>query len=218
MKTVTNIISFAGLAVCVAAALGAPPALAKLVTYNVNMNFDPTIIDGPPGVGTVTGTVTIDTGTPAVTAVDLVEKTNNGHNVIGGAFGSPSYSSFTFDQTAPFTIIFFGSPSVFPTATATVNKSYISLFFRTNCCNLDGLPIGPSIQFDFPYPGGGSVVPGNFDSVTSETRYLFGTVTPAISSGVPEPATWALMLLGFAGLRMASYRHGKAGRALLMQG
>ena len=55
-------------------------------------------------------------------------------------------------------------------------------------------------------------------NATSETRYLFGTVTPAISSGVPEPATWVLMLLGFAGLGMASYRHGKAGRALLMQG
>ena len=31
-------------------------------------------------------------------------------------------------------------------------------------------------------------------------------VTPVIPSGVPEPSTWAMMLLGFAGLGYASFR------------
>jgi hypothetical protein len=203
-------------AVATAAALTflAQPALAKLIAYNVNLNFDPKAIDGGPGVGTVTGTVTIDTATTAVTAVDLVEKTNDGLAAIGGGFGSQAYDTFTFNQTSPFTIVFFGSPLVYETATASTGQNnyefggqpFIRLFFQTDCCNFDGTPIGPSITFDFPYPGGGSVQPGNFDSITSETKYLFGTVTPVTAPGAPEPATWAMMGLGFAGLGFAGYR------------
>jgi hypothetical protein len=70
---------------------------------------------------------------------------------------------------------------------------------------LDGIEIGPGFQFDFPTLGG-SVQPGNFDSVTSESRFLFGTVTPAIASSVPEPSTWAMMILGFAGVGVIAYR------------
>ena len=32
---------------------------------------------------------------------------------------------------------------------------------------------------------------------------------------VPEPTTWAMMLLGFAGLGLAGYRHANAGGATL---
>jgi PEP-CTERM motif len=32
---------------------------------------------------------------------------------------------------------------------------------------------------------------------------------------VPEPSTWAMMLLGFAGLALAGYRRAKAGHAPL---
>jgi len=42
-----------------------------------------------------------------------------------------------------------------------------------------------------------------------ENHGLFGSVTV-----VPEPSTWAMMMLGFAGLGLAGYRHGaKAGQA-----
>ena len=113
----------------VVAALGsAGSASAELLTYNVNMNFDPTTQEGGPGVGTITGTFTIDTsipiaGTPGATttqptdvvAVDLVESTNDGLPYIGGAFGSPTYTSFAFNEYQPVTHIFFGSPIVFQT-------------------------------------------------------------------------------------------------------
>ena len=74
---------------------------------------------------------------------------------------------------------------------------------QSDCCLLDGIEVGPGLQFDFPYPGGGAVTPGNFASITSETRYLYGSVTPSVA---PEPSTWAMMLLGFAGLGFAGYR------------
>ncbi len=41
------------------------------------------------------------------------------------------------------------------------------------------------------------------------------TLTFGTESGVPEPATWAMMLLGFAGLGLAGYRRAKSGRTFL---
>ncbi len=37
-----------------------------------------------------------------------------------------------------------------------------------------------------------------------------GSVTVNVSAGVPEPSTWAMMLLGFAGLGFAGYRSRKS--------
>jgi hypothetical protein len=34
-----------------------------------------------------------------------------------------------------------------------------------------------------------------------------------VASGVPEPSTWAMILLGFAGLGFAGYRNSTNGRA-----
>jgi hypothetical protein len=61
------------------------------------------------------------------------------------------------------------------------------------------------------------------DSITSSTPFTFsnGVLTFAstggtepfetftVSSGVPEPATWAMMLVGFAGLGVAAHRRGR---------
>jgi hypothetical protein len=36
----------------------------------------------------------------------------------------------------------------------------------------------------------------------------------SLGSGVPEPSTWAMMALGFAGLGYAAFRRNSKGRAL----
>jgi hypothetical protein len=41
-------------------------------------------------------------------------------------------------------------------------------------------------------------------------------VTEIASSSTPEPSTWALMLVGFAGLGFVAYRRAKKGRASLV--
>jgi uncharacterized protein (TIGR03118 family) len=47
-----------------------------------------------------------------------------------------------------------------------------------------------------------------------ESHGLFGSLSPAEFTAVPEPSTWAMMLLGFAGLGFAGFRHArKAGSA-----
>jgi hypothetical protein len=53
----------AGLVVLRVLAVSPIVASASTVVYDVNLNFDPTTQEGGPGVGTVTGTFTIDTAT-----------------------------------------------------------------------------------------------------------------------------------------------------------
>ncbi len=177
----------------------AGPAAAALVTYDVDLNFDPTTTEGGSGVGTVTGAFTIDTSTNAITAIDLTEKTNT-TDTIGGAFGSITDTSFTFTDLA-LTTAHSGQQ-----ADAFGGLPFIFVSTQSGCCEIDGVQVGPFVQFDFPSQGG-AVHPGNFDSVTSENRFLYGDVTPAPDvSAAPEPATWAMMLAGFAGLGFVGYR------------
>jgi hypothetical protein len=181
-----------GLALCALLSF-AGSAAASLVTYNVDLNFDPTTTEGGPGVGTVIGDFTIDTSTNAITAIDITEKTNT-TDTIGSCCGFPPVTSVTFTALSLSSIDFSSKPSDPLVRT------------QSDCCLIDGFEGGPGIQFDVPYPGGGAVTPGNFDSITSDTRYLYGTVTPAGASPAPEPATWAMMLAGFAGLGFVGYR------------
>jgi hypothetical protein len=46
---------------------------------------------------------------------------------------------------------------------------------------------------------------GSFDNQTNVTNFNFAVFTAA--SAVPEPSTWAMMILGFCGLGFMAYRH-----------
>jgi hypothetical protein len=48
-----------------------------------------------------------------------------------------------------------------------------------------------------------------FDGKVGGTEYYVAFGTVGLSSAVPEPSTWAMMLIGFAGLGFASYRRAK---------
>jgi PEP-CTERM motif len=75
-----------------------------------------------------------------------------------------------------------------------------------------------------PYPGVGSIT-GNYElfveSIGPEgvgvynytATYSTDSVSLVTNAAVPEPSTWALILLGLAGLGFESYRHGR--RAIL---
>jgi hypothetical protein len=157
-----------------------------------------------PGVGTVTGSVTIDTASnTAVTAFNITESTNDGLSNIGGAYGSPYYSNVTFNQVSSFDKVTFPS-----------SPSSITLSFQTDAPILDGQPIGPTITIVFPYTEGGSVETGTFGSGTSEGKFLYGTVEPAAVASVPEPSTWAMMILGFASVGFMAYRRRSHSQAL----
>ena len=64
---------------------------------------------------------------------------------------------------------------------------------------------------------GGTVIdlgPGEAASINDAGQVAgYSEVAPPVT--VPESSTWAMMLLGFAGLTMASYRRTKSSRAAL---
>jgi hypothetical protein len=179
-----NIARIAAAACCaVGLAITAVPAGAAIVTYDVDMNFDPTTIDGNPGDATITGTVSVDSNS-SITNINLNEATNSSAS-FGGAFGSPTFQTLNYNN----------STSIYSVNEDQANDEFGGnpfLFVRvqSNCCLLDGIQVGPGFQFDFPVAGG-AVQPGNFDSITYESNYLYGNVTVAVT---PLPA--ALPLFG----------------------
>ncbi len=180
-------------------------ARADIITYNVDLHFDPTTIDASlqaNRVGTITGTITIDTsiqptkGTDPgnVVAINLTEKSNDGIFLSGF---NTNLVSQTFTDIEPYSFIFFGQPDSQDQVDSQIvgNPSVPYEFIQVFSPPLfDGILVGPSFQFDFPFPFGGQVLPGNFDSITGTYSYLYGTVEPL--SSVPEPSSFALLGLG----------------------
>ena len=72
-------------------------------------------------------------------------------------------------------------------------------FFRDSVLDL-GSSLGPNIDLTFGY------------SLVADGSGGFG-FDFAVGGAVPEPSTWAMTLLGFAGLGFAGYRQARAGRA-----
>jgi PEP-CTERM motif len=61
-----------------------------------------------------------------------------------------------------------------------------------------GSPAGTFVSWEDRGPGG--------DWDYNDDAFIFTGVTPSVASGVPEPSTWAMMFLGFAGLGYAAFR------------
>ncbi len=213
-----------GLVAMISALGGVAPARAAFITYTVNLTFDPNSTPqsslGAAGPGTVTGTFTIDTSIPIDTinqppppgaqvtnlvSANLLDASNNGTNLAG--FGDVATSQ-VFNNVTPYQIIFIGSPTTIVPNTAEFTYVQGVLYELVSFSSppiFDATQIGPSIQFDFPYPTGGSVIPGNFDSIASGgfNSYLYGTVLP---SSVPEPSSVALLASGLAAASVAIRR------------
>ena len=81
------------------------------------------------------------------------------------------------------------------------NLSVAESFFRDLVLKL-GSYSGPAVDLTFGY------------NLTADGSGGFG-IDFAVGGAVPEPSTWAMMLLGFAGLGYAGYRRAKADRATL---
>ena len=74
-------------------------------------------------------------------------------------------------------------------------------FFHDNVLDL-GSSLGPNVDLTFDY------------SLVADGSGGFG-VDFAVGGAVPEPSTWAMMLLGFGGLAFAGYRRARAGQVTL---
>ena len=85
---------------------------------------------------------------------------------------------------------------------------------RANEFFIEGSPSSGKTNIDFELQdiGTGQFVFANFVPSLTEDVVIGGSFGPAVvTTAVPEPSTWAMMLLGFAGIGFVTYRrHSKS--------
>jgi len=89
-------------------------------------------------------------------------------------------------------------------------------------CGADSFSLIFSANYDFPissssfisYNLGCDALPGCGTVTSEEASSPLGIAVTSVS--VPEPSTWAMMLLGFAGLGFAGYRRGAKARPVVV--
>jgi hypothetical protein len=95
------------------------------------------------------------------------------------------------------------------TDTLTIGAGDINFFNNTLDIVADGHLTGPGAPSD-----NSSQIVLSFTQSGGKNHTISGSATYTDVGVVPEPATWAMMLLGFAGLGYAGFRRSGKGRAL----
>jgi hypothetical protein len=168
---------------CLAGVIANAPAKAAVFDFS----FISTLPAGTPGSGNATGTFTTGAASPTDPGYDLL--TSLTFNTLSGV--APPPFSFT-DQVA----LAFEAGSAFnPTTDAFIN-------------HLDGFTLH-NIG-DFPTQDvevfGESFSQGSPELAGSIGFLPIGIVAPLVITQIPEPSTWAMMLLGLGGLGFLGYR------------
>jgi hypothetical protein len=200
--------ALAGITLAVAAA----PAQSAIVvcaqgsscvsdTTNVNL-------DAFTDAGTVTGTVGIGGPLVSFSSTQGNLSTNPGAATVFTADGS-LLTNLTFTILSGFTAAEFnlenGDPSSFlVTLTDSGGDSFSQTLTKLNGSNI----------FDIVAPAGATYTSATFTSTGGGFADL-KQLRVTLATAVPEPATWAMMLLGFAGIGMAMRRRGRSAGALL---
>jgi len=165
------------------------PATATLLTFNVSAAYS---ADGyvPPLIVSLTGTFEADYSTSANLTVTCTAHCD-------------------FDEVIFSTLV---SIKLFSTGFFTDPTRYLAEFQGQGNEQLQlefAIPLGDTI-LDF---GQGVIygfaLQGNEGGFAVSSIFSLGTITET-SSPTPEPSTWMLLLLGFAGLGFAGYRTRKA--------
>jgi PEP-CTERM motif len=168
--------------------LGVGVCNAATIIFNVNQTI---------GAGSVTGTIQTDGATGVLGQTD-VTGWNLQLNGVGATLNLTNNNSHVFlegsDVTATATNLFFNYSGG--------DQGY--LLFQIN--------FGSAMQYTCDATAnsgvcsqGASVVPQTISNASAQFASVAGNqiIGTAAVAGVPEPATWAMMLLGFAGLGFA---------------
>jgi hypothetical protein len=206
----------AGAIVALGTMIATSSAQAALQTLTVNIDQYASAVDHTPGkiLATVTisdlagGGVSVDlsldkaiyfasTGGPHITFAFNLDKSISFDDL---TFSNPSKSDFAFvlDKNAGTTFGAF-TDGVNGTWTGTSNHFAGPIDF-----DIAGVSVS---DFRQNAKGYWAVTDVLGSAGTGEVGGLFGvTTTLTTTSGVPEPSTWAMMFIGFAGLGFAGYR------------
>jgi hypothetical protein len=155
----------------------------------------------------VSGTVGLPGTTLTYTSGGFNQNDSNGFVGIGSGNGTDNLGTFTLLPTAgtqnfndPFTLLVsFTSPF------ATSGTYFATVFGSVTDSNAGG------IQVDFDntahtFGGGPNAFTLTVNDVSVSNDGIATPVTGYIRTAVPEPATWAMMLMGFAGIGFAMRR------------
>jgi len=219
-KTILGGASFAVLALASIAPAHAVVALKG--SYNISEGT----VSGEPTISNVFGTVVLHTIYSASGSFSL---STQSHNYSIFTLNPPGGYSGTITDTITFALSglsFGGSTAAGFTETGTYTAKYGGTVLA--CAAGDGVSDGGGDTDCIIWNGGGNSGLWNGKSVFSELLsggayagdYLniaFNnatdwSITPSISfsiTAIPEPATWAMMALGFAGLGYAGFRRGR---------
>ena len=78
----------------------------------------------------------------------------------------------------------------------------------------DGSQTDPNANQLVTITGLGAFTTATFSSTNNAFEFSLVTPTIHLTGGAPEPSTWAMMVIGFAGLGYAAFRRNSKGRAL----
>jgi hypothetical protein len=183
------------------AAFAAAMALACPASASTNL-----LVNGSFETGDFTGwTLSGNTGyLGVVTSFSGVLPENGSYEVYAGSIGSDVGISQTFSDTAGTTYTasgyvygFGGTPSDFGMQIDGTSYIYVNPY-----------PASGWTQYSFTFTGTGS---DTFTIVNRNDPSYQLLDNFSVSSAVPEPSTWAMLLLGFAGLGYAGYRSSRKG-------
>ncbi len=129
------------------------------------------------------------------------------NGVSTGITGLPNHGS-AFGQALDLGFANAGDTLVFTLHVSTTGD----VFYSNSALNADG---GFNHVYSTAYSGGGGIPAGTFlafedlngggDKDYNDTSFVVDPIT----SGVPEASTWAMMLIGFAGMGLAAYRRSR---------
>jgi PEP-CTERM motif len=181
--------------------------------YGVHDNSAPTVLSLLPSATSIT--ITYDSG--LTSAFGGVPPSVDALGYVGSIFGSGVGMSGIGSSGDPF-------PSFFIDPSNTGSPIYLNALIGA-FTNISGLVIGSPFACNAINACDGSVsilIPAgatelslgvNDDIFADNSGALTLTVTGV--SAAPEPSTWAMMLLGFAGLSFAGYRRTKASASVV---
>jgi hypothetical protein len=186
---------------------------ASCVSGTVNVNLG---TFNAPGAATVTGTVGIAGPVVNFTTTDAsLLETNTGAATVfrtdGNQLSQLTFALVTGSFTAAEFNLLSGTPKEFDvvltTSTGATQTIHVDNANGSNIFNViaEGSESFTSASF--------SSTAGPIDGAFDTFKQLRLVLSPGIS--VPEPATWAMMLLGFGGIGMAMRRRRKADGRLL---
>ena len=159
-----------------------------------NVTFDWSYTDGGSNVGSGTLTATPDALTPGAFDIQSIIGTANGYAIDSlSIYSSPDQLVYTGQSFVVDTrgIAFSGPANVAFNLEADLSDGGNP--FGNFACGAQYCLVGPGD-------------PNNPNGINQDTIVPLTNVSITLASAVPEPSTWAMMILGFAGVGFMTYR------------